>query len=153
MWRDKGRSGIGDAFIGEDSSGLFSEGHTYEGWKNLSPNGRQWKNPLTDEVRDLSGANYWHLRKENFPVEKATVITAESYSTPSYYHKAKHKDTEYKNAGISVAKGVGSVEKDRAKQPIQSKDNHASEPRLSFWQEVLKGCKDDNLIKKWFYKG
>lgn len=53
MWLSKGRSGIGDKNI---------DG-TYEDWNGLSPNGRQFKNPLTDEVRNLSGADYWHVRK------------------------------------------------------------------------------------------
>lgn len=53
MWKGKGRSGIGDqTIIGE-----------YDDWAGLSPNGRQWKNPHTMETRDLSGADYWHMRK------------------------------------------------------------------------------------------
>lgn len=53
MWLSKGRSGIGDKNI---------DG-TYEDWSGLSPNGRQFKSPLTEEVRNLSGAEYWHARK------------------------------------------------------------------------------------------
>lgn len=53
MWRSRGRSGVGDSFTGE----------TYEDIEGLTPNGRQWINPLTKETRNLSGANYWHLRK------------------------------------------------------------------------------------------
>ena len=53
MWKGVGRSGIGDqAIIGE-----------YDDWSGLSMNGRQFKNPLTLETRDLSGADYWHQRK------------------------------------------------------------------------------------------
>lgn len=53
MWKGVGRSGIGDqTIIGE-----------YDDFDGLSMNGRQWKNPLTKETRDLSGADYWHMRK------------------------------------------------------------------------------------------
>lgn len=53
MWKGIGRSGIGDqTIIGE-----------YEDFDGLSMNGRQWKNRLTQETRDLSGADYWHQRK------------------------------------------------------------------------------------------
>jgi len=53
MWRSTGRSGIGEQYLGE----------AYEDIDGLTPNGKQWINPLTKETRDLSGANYWHLRK------------------------------------------------------------------------------------------
>lgn len=62
VWRGKGRSGIGDQYLDKE----HWEGASYEDWQNLSPNGRQVKNPLTDEVRDLSGMEYWHLRKSKF---------------------------------------------------------------------------------------
>ena len=55
MWQSKGRSGIGDTNI---------QG-TWEDWDGLSPNGRQYKNAITQETRDLSGADYWHARKAN----------------------------------------------------------------------------------------
>lgn len=60
MWQDKGRSGYGDSTIGGD----------YDSWAELSPNGKQWKNPVTMLTRDLSGADYWHLRKQNRPTEE-----------------------------------------------------------------------------------
>lgn len=47
------RSGIGTT-VGDG---------TQEGWEGLSRNGRQWRNPLTREVRNLSGSAYWELRK------------------------------------------------------------------------------------------
>lgn len=60
MCQDKGRSGYGDSTIGGD----------YDSWAELSPNGKQWKNPVTMLTRDLSGADYWHLRKQNSPTEE-----------------------------------------------------------------------------------
>lgn len=60
MWASKGRSGYGDSTIGGD----------YDSWDGISPNGRQYKNEVTMETRDLSGADYWHLRKQNRPTEE-----------------------------------------------------------------------------------
>lgn len=53
MWKGTGRSGIGDQSINGD----------YDDWCGLSMNGKQFKNRLTKETRDLSGADYWHQRK------------------------------------------------------------------------------------------
>lgn len=63
MWQSKGRSGYGDSTIGGD----------YDSWDGLSMNGRQYKNEATMETRDLSGADYWHLRKQNRPTEEIPV--------------------------------------------------------------------------------
>lgn len=60
MWGSKGRSGYGDSTIGGD----------YDSWDGISPNGRQYKNEATMETRDLSGSDYWHLRKQNRPTEE-----------------------------------------------------------------------------------
>ena len=54
MWKGKGRSGYGESSTGGD----------YDDWSCLSRNGRQWKNPSTMLTRDLSGADYWHIRKQ-----------------------------------------------------------------------------------------
>lgn len=60
MWTSNGRSGYGDSTIGGD----------YDSWDGVSPNGKQYKNEATMETRDLSGADYWHLRKQNRPTEE-----------------------------------------------------------------------------------
>lgn len=60
MWGSKGRSGYGDSTIGGD----------YDSWDGLARNGRQYKNEITQETRDLSGADYWNLRKQNRPTEE-----------------------------------------------------------------------------------
>lgn len=54
MWKGQGRSGYGESSTGGD----------YDDWSCLSRNGRQWKNPATMLTRDLSGADYWHIRKQ-----------------------------------------------------------------------------------------
>lgn len=59
MWTSKGRSGYGDSTIGGD----------YDSWDGVSPNGKQYKNEATMETRNLSGADYWHCRKQNRPTE------------------------------------------------------------------------------------
>jgi len=57
VWNGKGRSGIGDKSING----------TWDDWDGLSPNGKQFKNPLTKEIRNLSGAEYWSARKADNP--------------------------------------------------------------------------------------
>lgn len=59
MWNSKGRSGYGEQTILGN----------YDDWAGLSPNGRQVKNELTNETRNLSGADYWHARKSIKPEE------------------------------------------------------------------------------------
>lgn len=59
MWNSKGRSGYGDQTILGN----------YDDWSGLSSNGRQVKNELTNETRNLSGADYWHARKSIKPDE------------------------------------------------------------------------------------
>lgn len=59
MWTSTGRSGYGDSTIGGD----------YDSWDGVSPNGKQYKNQATMETRNLVGADYWHLRKQNRPTE------------------------------------------------------------------------------------
>jgi hypothetical protein len=53
MWNSSGRSGHHMQYVG----------NSYDEWEGISPNGRQVKNQLTNEVRNLSGAEYWHMRK------------------------------------------------------------------------------------------
>ena len=60
MWNSTGRSGYGESTI---------QGN-YDSWDGLSRNGRQYKNEATMETRNLSGADYWHLRKQNRPTEE-----------------------------------------------------------------------------------
>ena len=43
--------------------GATVEDGTQDDWGGLSRNGKQWRNPLTREVRNLSGSAYWELRK------------------------------------------------------------------------------------------
>lgn len=62
-WKGKGRSGIGDTNI---------QG-TWDDWDGLSPNGRQYKNTITQETRNLSGAEYWHARKANSEEQQPAV--------------------------------------------------------------------------------
>ena len=63
MWTGKGRSGIGDTNI---------QG-TWEDWDGLSPNGRQYKNAITQETRNLTGQEYWNARKADYPSQETDV--------------------------------------------------------------------------------
>lgn len=76
MWNYKGRSGYGDQSINGN----------YDDWSGLSMNGRQWKNELTGETRQLAGADFWHKRKELSPNHPAENIRWDSYKCPGYYH-------------------------------------------------------------------
>ena len=88
MWKGVGRSGIGDqTIIGE-----------YEDWDGLSMNGRQFKNRLTQETRDLSGADYWHQRKalepkvaEDIPTFVHGRANVSAFSEPATKPKAPAK--------------------------------------------------------------
>lgn len=66
MWKGKGRSGYGESSTLGD----------YDDWSCLSRNGKQWKNPITLQTRDLSGADYWHMRKQ----------LTDSYDVPEELH-------------------------------------------------------------------
>ena len=59
--------------------GATVEDGTQEDWEGLSRNGRQWRNPITREVRNLSGSAYWELRKAQSADEiiKPDVWTAD----------------------------------------------------------------------------
>ena len=63
MWTSTGRSGYGDSTIGGD----------YDSWDGVSPNGKQYKNEATQEVRNLSGYRYWDMRKQNSPEQEIPV--------------------------------------------------------------------------------
>lgn len=67
-WGGKGRSGIGNT----------STLGTWEDWDGLSPNGRQYKNKVTQECRDLSGSDYWQIRKSDFPHDLSDDVYPES---------------------------------------------------------------------------
>lgn len=59
MYGGKGRSGHHREYVGNH----------WQDWDGVSPNGRQFKNAFTQEVRDLSGSEYWKARKANNPSE------------------------------------------------------------------------------------
>lgn len=48
------------------TGGTYS-GSTWEDWDGISPNGRQYRNAITQETRNLSGAEYWAARKSDYP--------------------------------------------------------------------------------------
>ena len=94
MWNSTGRSGYGESTI---------QGN-YDSWDSLSRNGRQYKNEATMETRDLSGADYWHLRKQNRPTEEI----------PAHLHMLKN--------GKANINAYAEVEKPKKKPPISIQD-------------------------------
>ena len=94
MWNSTGRSGYGESTI---------QGN-YDSWDGLSRNGRQYKNEATTETRDLSGADYWHLRKQNRPTEEI----------PAHLHMLKN--------GKANIDAYAEVEKPKKKPSITIQD-------------------------------
>lgn len=89
-WKGKGRSGIGDMNI---------QG-TWEDWDGLSPNGRQYKNAITQETRNLSGQEYWNARKADYPSQETEVwkngkANIAGFSDPGTKPKAKPKPSAF----------------------------------------------------------
>lgn len=83
MYMDRGRSGTHNEHIGNHP----------DDWSGLSQNGRQYRSDVTGQINDLSGANYWHMRKE-LPdkLSVAESVRWDSYPTPKYYHVTKRKN-------------------------------------------------------------
>lgn len=74
-------------------------------------NGRQWKNPTTKETRDLSGADYWHMRKaiepkrfEDIPtyVNGRPNIQGFSDQGMEYWLSSDEKKASGKPAGVYI---------------------------------------------------
>lgn len=61
------------------TGGQYS-GNTWEDWSGLSPNGRQYRNAITNETRNLSGAEYWSARK----ADNARMLNE---ALPSHFNK------------------------------------------------------------------
>lgn len=80
-WSGRGRSGIGDSFSDNEN------GHTWQDFDGLSPNGREVKENNKEFIRSLSGEAYWSTRKQGD--EAFYDIKPEDYRTPAYYHQPK----------------------------------------------------------------
>ena len=77
MWNDKGRSGYGDTNL---------DGTYDDVILGVSPNGRQYRNEATLETRNLSGAAYWNLRKQNTPEQEIPEALYARNETESMSH-------------------------------------------------------------------
>lgn len=122
MYLDKGRSGTHNEHIGNHP----------DDWTGLSQNGRQFRSEITGQINDLSGANYWHMRKE-LPdkLSSAEEVRWDSYPTPSYYHLPKRK--------IEANKGIDTV--------VVEADNPTKQK-----QSVFLALSDDNVFKILYLK-
>lgn len=127
-WDDKGRSGYGDqTIIGN-----------YDDWCGLSMNGRQWKNELTRETRQLAGSSYWNQRKALSPNHPAENIRWDSYKCPSYYHQPRQ------------AKAVPIVE-DVVEEEVPSAAS-VNIPTQEKKESIFLTLKKDNFFRKIYEK-
>lgn len=127
MYLDKGRSGTHNEHIGNHP----------DDWSGLSQNGRQFRSEITGQINNLSGADYWHMRKE-LP-DKLSVsesIEWNSYPTPSYYHARK---AVVEPSSVSDEKLVDKID--------EIEDDVSSEK-----QSVFLTLSDDNVFKILYIK-
>ena len=139
VWGGKGRSGIGDVSI---------QG-TWEDWDGLSPNGREYKNAITGETRNLSGAAYWFARKADYPKQEPEVWVNGKANIAAFAEpEQKPKDKKKK----SVADSIDLAEKHFQRMEKLSIDldeeyyaGEIDEERY----ELLRYKLDERLIKSW----
>lgn len=141
MWKGTGRSGYGDQAILGD----------YDDFDGLSMNGRQWKSRLTKETRDLSGADYWHMRKalepkmlEDIPTFVNGRPNIAAFAEPEQKPKIKKKK--------SVADSI-----DLAERHFQRLENMSKELDEEYFSgeideehyQLLRYKLDVRLVKAW----
>lgn len=139
VWGGKGRSGIGDVSI---------QG-TWEDWDGLSPNGREYKNAITGETRNLSGADYWFARKADYPKqEPETWVNGKAniaaFAEPEQKPKVKKKK--------SVADSIDLAQRhfDRIEQLSIDLDEEYFAGEIDDERyELLRYKLDKRLIKAW----
>ena len=142
MWKGTGRSGIGDqTIIGE-----------YEDWNGLSMNGRQWKNRLTQETRDLSGADYWHQRKalepkmaEDIPTFVHGRANVSAFAEPTAKPKAAAKT---KSVLSSILLADRNYERLCGLSEQLDQELDAGQIDLESWAAARKNI-DQRLAKAW----
>lgn len=139
VWGGKGRSGIGDVSI---------QG-TWEDWDGLSPNGREYKNAITGETRNLSGAAYWFARKADYPKQEPEVwVNGKANIAAFAESEQKSKDKKKK----PVADSIDLAEKHFQRMEKLSIDldeeyfaGEIDEERY----EMLRYKLDERLVKAW----
>ena len=82
------------------TGGTYS-GSTWEDWDGLSPNGRQYRNAITQETRNLSGAEYWAARKSDYPSQRHETwkdgkANIDAFKEEEPKRKGKEVPLEYK---------------------------------------------------------
>lgn len=131
-WKGTGRSGYGEQAILGD----------YDDWDGLSMNGRQWKSRLTKETRDLSGADYWHMRKAlepKMPEDIPTFVNGRPNIAAFAEPEQKPKDKKKKSVADSI---------DLAERHYQK----MQEMSISLDEEYLSGEIDDERYELLRYK-
>lgn len=140
-WKGTGRSGIGNQAILGD----------YNDWDGLSMNGRQWKSRLTKETRDLSGADYWHMRKalepkmlEDIPTFVNGRPNIAAFAEPEQKPKAKKKKSVADSIDLAE-KHFQRMEKLSAELDEEYYAGEIDEERY----ELLRYKLDERLIRAW----
>jgi hypothetical protein len=139
MWTGKGRSGIGDTSI---------QG-TWEDWDGLSPNGRQYKNAITQETRNLSGQEYWNARKADYPSQETEVWKDGKANIAAFKEaQAKPKTQAKKSAFQTITLADSHYE--RLANLSEELDKELESGKLSFddWSYARKTL-DVRLQKAW----
>ena len=142
MWKGTGRSGYGEQTILGD----------YDDWHGLSMNGRQWKNRETKETRNLSGADYWHMRKAIEPkmLEDIPTFVNGRPNISAFAEPVQQKPVVKKKK--SVADSI-----DLAEKHFQRMENMSRELDEEYFAgeldeeryELLRYKLDERLIKAW----
>lgn len=133
VWADRGRSGIGDNFSDNEN------GHTWQDFDGLSPNGQQVKEENKEYIRSLSGQAYWSTRKQGD--EAFYNIKPEDYPTPAYYHQPKQAKV------VPIVEAVEDIEE--AKDIFTSSVNTLTQEKK---ESIFLTLKEDNFFRKIYEK-
>jgi hypothetical protein len=139
MWTGKGRSGIGDVNI---------QG-TWEDWDGLSPNGRQYKNAITQETRNLSGAEYWHARKADCLDQEPEVWKNGMANVKAFADKSTNKSRAKHLSAFEKACSADRSFERLEKLSIQLDEEYAAEKISSEDWVYARKQLDEKLERAW----
>jgi hypothetical protein len=135
----KGRSGIGDRNI---------QG-THDDWDGLSMNGRQYRNAVTQEIRNLSGADYWFTRKADYPdQEPETWVNGKANIAAFKESQSKPKAAKKTSAFSSIMLADRNYERLCGLSEQLDQELDAGQIDLESWSAARKNI-DQRLAKAW----
>lgn len=135
----KGRSGIGDRNI---------QG-THDDWDGLSMNGRQYRNAVTQEIRNLSGAEYWNARKADYPSQETEVWKDGKANIAGFSDTVSKPKTKPKKSALQTV-ALADSHYERLANLSEELDKELESGKLSFddWAYARKTL-DVRLEKAW----